>query len=87
MSIFATGGGALVRVQVDYGCRDMFARAPSHMWSRVIDFYLKNNENEILRADTPLLVKAICSINACDENLKFENLLNLNCFGGVQNWT
>ena len=38
---FATGGGALVRVQVDYGCRDMFARAPSHMWSRFMCFSSK----------------------------------------------
>ena len=41
LSIFATGGGALVRVQVDDGCRDMFARAPNHMWSRFMCFSSK----------------------------------------------
>ena len=61
-----------------YGCRDMFARAPNHMWPRFIGFSSSKAMQTKFCEGYPLPVKARCSIDAYNGYLKCENLLNLN---------
>ena len=61
-----------------YGCRDMFARAPNHMWPRFIGFSSSKAMQTKFCEGYPLPVKIRCSIDAYNGYLKCENLLNLN---------